>query len=94
MVDEPRRKKVKGPKTRLSLKGFPYADIGYFCEDIEDVQKFGLLTITFVVLKGDVLAFDPKGERFVEIKKSSRYNAFKSLLDTAENDLIGERDGV
>jgi hypothetical protein len=94
MADEPRRKKVKGPKTRLSQKGFPYADIGYFCEDIEDVQKFGRFTITFVVLKSDVLAFDPQIERFVEIKKSSRYNAFKSLLDTAENDLIGERDGV
>ena len=36
MAGEPRRKKVKGPKTWLSQKGFPYADIGYFCEDIED----------------------------------------------------------
>lgn len=74
MVNEPRRKKVKGPKTWLSQKGFPYADIGYFCEDVEDVQKFGRLTITFVVLKGDVLAFDPKVELFVEIKKFSHYN--------------------
>jgi hypothetical protein len=64
------------------------------CEDIEDVEKFGSLTIRFVVLKGDVLDFDPKIERFVEIKKSSRYNDFKQLIDTAENDLIGERDGV
>jgi hypothetical protein len=45
-------------------------------------------------LKGDVLAFDPKLERFIEIKKPIRYNEFKSILDTAENDLIGERDGV
>jgi hypothetical protein len=42
-------------KTRLSKKGFSYADIKYFCEDIEDVEKFGSLTIKFVVLKGDVL---------------------------------------
>ena len=94
MGNEQRRKKVKSPKTRLSQKGFPYADIGYFCEDIEDIQKFGRLTITFVVLKGDVLAFDPQIERFVEIEKSSRYNEFKHLLDAAEDDLIGERDGV
>ena len=94
MADEPKRKTVKGPKTRLSQKGFPYADIGYFCEDIEDVQKLGSFTDTFVVLKGDVLAFDPQIERFIEIEKSSRYNDFKHLLDAAEDDLIGERDGV
>jgi hypothetical protein len=28
------------------------------------------------------------------IKKSSRYYNFKQVLDTAQNDLIGERDGV
>jgi hypothetical protein len=94
MTNEQKRKKVKGPKTRLSQKGFPYADISYFCEDIEDVQKLGSLTDTFVLLNGDVLAFDPQIERFVEIKKSSRYNEFKELLDAAEDDLIGERNGV
>jgi len=94
MTNEQKRKKVKGSKTRLSQKGFPYADIGYFCEDIEDVKKLGSLTDTFVLLNGDVLTFDPQIERFVEIEKSSRYNEFKELLDAAEDDLIGERNGV
>jgi len=94
MTNEQKRKKVKGSKTRLSQKGFPYADIGYFCEDIEDVKKLGSLTDTFVILNGDVLTFDPQIERFVEIEKSSRYNEFKELLDAAEDDLIGERNGV
>jgi hypothetical protein len=94
MTNEQKRKKVKSPKTRLSQKGFPYADIGYFCEDIEDVKKLGSLTDTFVLLNGDVLAFDPQIERFVEIKKSSSYNEFKGVLDAAEADLIGERNGV
>ncbi|MBD0389442.1 MAG: hypothetical protein ICV54_23805 [Nostoc sp. C3-bin3] len=71
-----------------------YADIGYFCEDIGDVPKLGSLSASFVVLDGDVLAFDPKIERFIEIRKSSRYNDFKQLLEAAEHDLIGERDGV
>jgi hypothetical protein len=94
MGDEQRRKKVKGPKIYTGLKGFKYADIGYFCEDIGDVPKLGSLSASFVVLDGDVLAFDPKIERFIEIRKSSRYNDFKQLLDAAEHDLIGERDGV
>lgn len=50
--------------------------------------------IDFIFLNGDVLAFYPKIERFVEIIKSSRYNELKHLLDTSENDLIGEQDGV
>ena len=48
----------------------------------------------FIFLNGDVLAFYPKIEHFVEIIKSSRYNELKYLLDTFENDLIGEQDGV
>lgn len=94
MGDEQRRKKVKGPKTYSSLKGWTYADIGYFCEDIGDISILGSISASFVVLNGDVLAFDPKEDCFVEIKKSSRYNDFKHLLDTAEHDLVGERDGV
>jgi len=50
--------------------------------------------IDFIFLNGDVLAFYPKTERFVEIRKSSRYNELKHLLDTPENDLIGKQDGV
>ena len=94
MRDEQRRKKAKSPKIYSGLKGLKYADIGYFCEDIGDVSKLGSLSASFVVLKGDVLAFDPKKERFVEIRKSSRYEYFKDILDAAEHDLVGERDGV
>ena len=48
----------------------------------------------FIFLNGDVLTFYPKIESFVEIKKLSRYNELKHLLDTSENDLIGEQDSL
>ena len=50
--------------------------------------------IDFIFLNSDVSAFYPKIERFVEIRKSSRYHKFKHLLDTSKNDLIGEQDKV
>jgi hypothetical protein len=48
----------------------------------------------FVCLYPYSLESTPKVERFVKIRKSSRYEYFKHLLDAVEHDLVGERDGV